>query len=307
MAETYSLPEKNKQPPARKRAARPAVRWGIAALIAVSAAALTAQTRPGAARLEIALAGAREPSRLFAQAASSSVPANRLELVRLSAAVRELSADRDRLKARLASLERALDDTTGTITRQVKEVAVVAEAAAKKQAATSAVPAANSPTMRAAAPVRQPDIISMPLIAVPSFSLKPSPPYGPTLAQWSNQFVLAPHPAASAHVASLVAHNVAKSEDVAPAKEFAADVGGSATVAALWEQWVAIKASYGPLLTGLEPRYRRHGHEAGPLKYRLLVGPFADGPSANRLCSILATVHVDCHATTFDGAHLAAQ
>ncbi len=299
MAEIKSAPGKNIQPPVRKRAARPVVRWGVAALIAVSAAALTAETRSGAQRLEIAFAAAREPSRIFAQT-GPSVSAGNLQTAQLSAAVRELSADRDRLRARIASLERALHETTGSITRQVKEVAATAESTAKKQAAMSAAP----PT---AIPSRPTNTTAAPLIAVPSFSLAPTPPYGPAPAQWSSQFVQQPQRRTSA-VASLPIHGGAKREETpALKKEFAVDLGGGATVAMLWEQWVSVKASYGPLLTGLEPHYRRHRHGSGSAEYQLLAGPFADEASANRLCSILSTVHVDCRATTFDGAHLAVQ
>ncbi|HEX5508171.1 MAG TPA: hypothetical protein VFX37_06680 [Pseudolabrys sp.] len=304
-----------KSPPSRK--ARPAVRWGVAALIALSAAVLTAETREGGRRLEIALAGAHDPAR-FLTPVTQHVSASAVEMARLSTAVRELSADRDRLKARVASLQRTLEETTGSITRQVKEVAAATETAAKRQAAMSTALTLPSHIEKTLEPTNSANSAPVPLISVPKFSLAAAPPYGSASSQWSNEFVVPSRrqPASAQHVANVSAHSevkqkearLAEQEDVPPMKkEFAIELGSGTNAAALWDQWISVKASYGPLFTGLEPRYRRHRHGSGAADYQLIAGPLADAAAANRLCSILATVHVDCQTTTFDGAHLTVQ
>jgi ubiquinone biosynthesis protein UbiJ len=55
-------------------------------------------------------------------------PANQAEISRLEAEVRQLAADRDRLQARVASLEQNLNDMTGSIKRELALVAATATA-----------------------------------------------------------------------------------------------------------------------------------------------------------------------------------
>jgi hypothetical protein len=305
MADRKLAPATGSQSRPSRRAVPAAVRWGVAALIALSAAAITAETRNGGQRLEIALERAHDPTR-FLMPVAQPVPANAVEMARLSTIVRELSADRDRLKDRIASLQQRLDETTGSITRQVQEVAAAAKSAAKHRPPISTN---SAESIRAEAPPASNagTSIAVPLISVPKFTLAPAPPYGSASTQWSSDFVVPTERAVPAQRVASTHTQAARVDAPAVTKDFAIELGTGISPAALWDHWVNVKASFGPLLTGLEPHYRRYRHEAGAAKYQLIAGPLADAAAANRLCSILATVHVDCQTTTFDGSRLTIQ
>jgi len=282
-----------------KRRTRPAVLWGTAALIAVSTAALLGQTEKGAQRLQIALAKASEPGRILAQIELPWLTVDKdtggAETMRLAAAVRELSADRDRLKIRIASLERTLDDTTGSIKKQVEEVAAAQSAAKEKEEIAAASPMTAAPATVAAA---------MP-------SITPVPLSGPALAPWPHhptQETPIPTPAPAAQIASLPTQRQMASEKTpVTKKEFGLDLGRANSVEALRAHWSAVKANYGPLLKGVQARYLVHEQRPAVLEYHLILGPFATAAVANALCGRLTAARVYCHTAMFEGDRLAAQ
>jgi hypothetical protein len=81
--------------------------WSLITLLSVAAAVITAYTETGSRRLALGEAPFRPT------AAAPAVSDN--EERRLADALRALSADRDRLAARVSALERNLDDVTGSI------------------------------------------------------------------------------------------------------------------------------------------------------------------------------------------------
>jgi hypothetical protein len=93
--------------------------WGCGAAIALAALAITTQTEGGSNRLALAFSPGNSPplaveiAQLKQRALERDAEAKRLE-----GQVNTLAADRDRLTARLVSLERNLDDMTGSIKRQ---------------------------------------------------------------------------------------------------------------------------------------------------------------------------------------------
>lgn len=91
--------------------------WGGAAALALTALAATTQTEIGGERLKLALNPLADPTRVVA-ALPSRPAAKDPETRALEGEVRRLAADRDRLATRLSSLERHLDDLTGSIERQ---------------------------------------------------------------------------------------------------------------------------------------------------------------------------------------------
>jgi len=314
MADENPAPEIVTPPDISKRPTRPAILWASAALIAVSAAALTAESEKGAQRLRVALAYASEPSRILVQLelprfasgrGTNDKSAGSAEMMRLAATVRELSADRDRLKSRIASLEQTLDDTTGSIKKQVDEVAA-AQSAVQSAIKEQAPPAPSAPTIAVA--------------TMPSMTL---PPTGPALSQWphhSAQEASVPPPtpapapalAPAAQVASLPVPREAMSSSVSnkppvAKKEFGADLGSAATLEALRAHWSAVKANYGPLLKGVQPRYFAHERKPGTIEYHLVLGPFTTAFAANSLCGRLTAARVYCRTAMFEGDRLATQ
>ena len=132
--------------------------WGCAAAVALAALAITTQTEGGSERLALALAPIGPPV-LAADMADLKRRAleKDAETKRLETQLQTLAADRDRLATRLASIERNLDDMTGSIKRQ----AVVAPPALSPLAmlpATSAVPSATAPVQ-----VATPEPVLVPL------------------------------------------------------------------------------------------------------------------------------------------------
>lgn len=96
--------------------------WGSGAVAAILLAALAMQTETGARRL----AGDRTTPQEAAKGASARQEAE-TEIRRMIDSIRALSADRDRLLARVSVLERNVEDVTGSVS-QIGSKAASAEA-----------------------------------------------------------------------------------------------------------------------------------------------------------------------------------
>jgi hypothetical protein len=213
--------------------------WGCAAAVSLAALAITTQTEGGSERLAYALAPGA-PRNLAVEMAELKRRAveKDAETKRLEAQVVTLALDRERLTSRLASIERNLDDVTGSIKKQ----AAVAQALA-------------------AAPV-------------------PMPPVR-------------------------MANAPAVEEPTEPHKlEFGVDLGGASTMDVLSARWAAVKANFGPLLTGLHP-LAAPDTRPGSTGFRLLVGPVANPAAGMQLCARFAAVRITCRTAKFAGEQLA--
>src|SRR5664279_4704869 len=93
--------------------------WGCAAAVSLAALAITTQTEGGSERLAYALAPGA-PRNLAVEMAELKRRAveKDAETKRLEAQVVTLALDRERLTSRLTSIERNLDDVTGSIKKQ---------------------------------------------------------------------------------------------------------------------------------------------------------------------------------------------
>jgi hypothetical protein len=92
--------------------------WGVSAACALFVALYAATTEVGRDRLYVAFAEIHEV--LMPTGATSIRPLDAREGRRLAETVRSLAADRDRLLARIATLEQSLDSITGSIARVEK-------------------------------------------------------------------------------------------------------------------------------------------------------------------------------------------
>ena len=253
--------------------------WGSAASLALAAVAFTSQTEAGGKRLRLALAFDGEPAQ--AVAALPRTGESDVETRRLIAQVRELTADRDRLTARIATLEHSLDDMTGSINRQSEQIA------AARTAAPAPAPSAPA-TVAAPPPAELPFFMAM---RMPQAAEPPQPPQQ-----------------AEALPPTRVAAATAKEPEAAPPGkgEFAIDLGGAATIEALRIHWAGLKANYGPLLDGLSPRVTERAKQPSGVTYRLVVGPLANAEEAARLCARFPPLRTGCHPAKFAGGELAA-
>ena len=245
--------------------------WGLATAVALSALAITSQTQTATDRLRSIFA-ASEPS------AVAQMPPRlaqlELETQMLTAQVRALSADRDRLAGHIALLQSSIDDMTGAIKRQA--------------AATAAVLAARS-----AAPASQPQ----PSIAPPVASAAPAAVEAKTEPVITSSVPLPPERAAAAQAS-------AGPEAAASTSEFGLDLGGASTLDGVQQRWTTVKANFGPLLINLHPRAAPERRQ-GKTGYRLVVGPLPNSPAASGLCAHFSAAHTPCRAVRFEGEQIA--
>jgi len=243
--------------------------WVALAAVAVLTALISARTETGERRIAAltsnrpagATRGTKDPAagRQFDQEA---------EQRRVSEAIRLLAADRDRLLARLNSLERSLDDVTGSI----------------------------GPAMRTQPP------------PAPATSTAPPPAPAPAAAAASAAPAPAPPPATSRVAAGHLATGMPlPAESVATKTEFGIDLGGNATVDGVKAMWAALKAGQPGLLEGLRPVVSIREVRPGAIELRLIAGPLANASVAARLCAALAAAGQNCQPAVFDGQRLALQ
>jgi hypothetical protein len=252
--------------------------WGGGATLALGVLALTLQTEAGSQQLRTAFA-TTSPPQVVAKVetkveAPPAPPEKDAETKRLETLVLALANDRERLNARIAGLERSLEDMTGSIKQQ--------------QAALAAKPATPPPVI--AAPV------IAPLTMAPARDATPSSPWHGNVAPQ------AADPVPQTKVASAPA---VETPDEPPRKpEVGIDLGGAANLDVLNARWVAVKANFGPMLSGLYPRAAQN-HRQGSSDYRLIVGPLPNNATAAALCARFVAARITCRTTKFDGEKLA--
>jgi hypothetical protein len=89
-----------------------------------------------------------------------------------------------------------------------------------------------------------------------------------------------------------------------PKLEFGLDLGGALTMDVLSARWAAVKANFGPLLTGLHP-LAAPDTRPGSTGFRLLVGPVANPAAGMQLCARFTAVRITCRTAKFAGEQLA--
>lgn len=256
--------------------------WAGVAVLSVAAAALAAYSDPGSRRL--ALGGAATPRE------SPQWPGADIEARRLAEAVRLLTADRDRLAARVSALERNFDDVTGSIPNRSG-----AERASTNPGASPLPPALVPGALVNAEATRAP--ASPPGAAAPAPASSQIPSQPPAAAP--------PVPGRTASLAP-IASETGAAASTATRTEFGIDLGSAATVEGLRTLWSSVKGSHAPLLEGLRPVVAvRDGAKPGALELRLVVGPLANAGVAARLCAALAAAGLTCEPAVFDGQRLA--
>lgn len=252
--------------------------WGAATTLALAAAVLMTQTDIGAQRLQMVFAA--EPAvKPITQADFVPRPeadALKRETLRLEAQVRELAADREKLNARIASLETSLSDVTGSLKRELAAVA------AKPVIVSATVPAAPAPAV--SAPSTPPPAPLEPIVAEPAADPRVAPPLGE------------PIPLPPMRVAGVAAS----------ASDIAIDLGGARSLEIMQQRWAAVKANFGPLLNGLQPLVLRDSRP-NMIPYRLIVGPLPNAAAAAQVCARFAASKVTCRSTKFAGEPLTLQ
>jgi hypothetical protein len=267
--------------------------WASLAVVALLAAFVSARTDSGARRIA-ALTSDEPPAaprgakdlgpRQFDQEA---------EQRRINDAIRSLAADRDRLLARLNTLERSLDDSTGSIGSATRPPSVPQVQPQVQPQVSAQAPAPMQAQPPAAANLTQ-----------PSASASNTPAPGGAAAPPAAAAATLTSRVAAGHLAT---GTPLPAESVATKTEFGIDLGGNATVDGVRAMWGTLKAGQPGLLEGLRPVVSIREVRPGAIELRLIAGPLANASVAARLCAALATAGQTCQPAVFDGQRLALQ
>ena len=265
--------------------------WGGAATVAVAATLLVLNADLGLDRIVQALSQpAREEQLALEDALLKRIEAQRAEENRrLETRLRELAADRDKLGARLATLEQNFSDLTGSIKRDISAVAATA-LAARQEPPPPAAPALAAPPATTAAPAIRPEPAQQPLAAeapARSEATHDKPPQGVNVPMPPNRVAAATQAAPEG-----------------PRKaEIGVDLGGARSMEILQARWVAVKANFGPVIEGLRP-LAGYDNRPGIIPYRLIVGPLPNGAAAAQICSRMHASKVPCRTVDYAGEKL---
>lgn len=267
--------------------------WGASAAVALTVAMFASSSETGLRRLSTAMsANGNDPpaqkSSMVAQVASRSAEFE-VETRRLAESVRLLSGDRDRLLARIATLERNLDDVTGSIKRQ---------AASQPAGSVSELPAAAAPAAPTGTPTRSE-------VTASTREIVPPPPAVSANANPSLPPITGAEPLSPAVAVPPVAGNDGQRE-APPKADFGIDIGGAVSFDGLRALWVSSKSHNAALFEGLHPLVTvRENNRSKTPELRLIVGPVENAEAASRLCAALSATRRYCQPVAFEGQRLA--
>jgi hypothetical protein len=254
--------------------------WGCVTAIALAALAIASQTEIASERLHQIFATnessaiARMPSRMTQLESETQI---------LAAQIRTLSTERDRLAGRIALLESTIDDMTGTIKKQAAATAAALAASAPQPPSRSAsAPPAPPQSAETNAGVTATPVTT---IAITRPANADTPPPQPT-------------PLPPTRFASTTTNDPAAQP--ANQNEFGLELGAGTTMEAVRQRWTAVKANFGPLLSGMHPLAARD-QRPGATGYRLVVGPLPNSAAASGLCAHFSAARTTCRAVKFDG------
>jgi len=285
--------------------------WGGSAAGALALVASTAFSDSGAERLRQAVASVIEPVKTIEPTAATSLPSEQTikledQTRQLAQAVRDLTADRERLKSRVASLEQSLTDITGTIKKQAAQIAVrdLPKEAPKPAPALPLPAIAAAPPPGIAAPPTTVATVA-PRAENPATADAPEATASVPPAPAANMPAIAtPVPLPPTRVASAAPDAPAEAAPVVT-RQIGIDLGAAVSLEALRAQWAALKANSGPDLIGLKPGFVVRHKSSGTTDFHLVLGPLANSTAALRLCAKMAISRIACRAGFFNVEQLA--
>jgi hypothetical protein len=275
--------------------------WGGAATVALLLAVVAGYSDANSRRLmaadaQNAVAPTTQPA--------SRLPEIEAQTQRLAGVVDGLAADRERLTARIGTIERSLEDVTGAIRRQGADSHGAASAAlpAPSQPVATLLPA---PVAKEAA--QESGKQESAKDAVKGVTMAPAPGPLDILAARQPAAAAEAHPASPEAFANLPA---IRSDEAAATElskvEFGVDVGGAINFDGLRVLWTSTKGSNAALFEGLHPVVAvRENSRTKNAELRLVVGPLAHVEGAARLCAILSAARRYCQPVSFEGQRLA--
>ncbi|KRR08547.1 hypothetical protein CQ12_40635 [Bradyrhizobium jicamae] len=314
--------------------------WGFGATGAVVLAVMANQSSFGLSREQVASADlARQAQQIQTVARETQNEARRL-----TAAIETLNGDRDRLYARVTSLEHGLESVTGAIAKQGPASApppvANAEPPASPQPSPSVAPVATAPAAAPAvaepAPPPAKDAAKAEAIKTDSakpemakadmLKVEPAKPSPATPLMATQSMMAPPDPAAgrliepgkalNSVIASPIPDVVASAppdadEETAPKvslqrTEFGVDLGTANSVNGLRALWRGLlKSRSNAPLTALRPIIVIKESTTGlGMQLRLVAGPLNDAGAAAKICAVLTENNRPCETAIFDGQRL---
>jgi hypothetical protein len=275
--------------------------WGLSAALSVTIAAYAASTPSGYERMRVAFAEIHE---IFSSSGVTPPrPLDAAEGRKLAETVRTLTADRDRLAAHLAKLERTLDDTTGSVARVEK----AAQAAQQQLAQVVQQPPFPAQVMQPSLPAQALQQPSLPTQTVQQPSLPPqaaaAPPQPPAPA---TDPVPPEDVTASVSPPRAATSTPPQAPPPAPARlAFGLDLGSATSVDALRALWTTALRRHGALLDGLRPVVHVRERQPGVAEFHLLAGPIPNAAAAARYCATITASGAVCQPAPYEGQRLA--
>jgi hypothetical protein len=262
--------------------------WGLAAVAAVFVAVLSSRDELAMQRASALLVSLNVLPAPPSQHQFDAESAAR----QLAQAVRGLVNDRDRLATRLATLERDMEDMTGSVKKQIEAV----------KAARSEPP--PWPDTAPPVPMTPADVAAMvktvsPAPAATAAADPPSStqPVGEAVADQ-------PSSSTPAVVASASPADVPRPA----ATPYGADIATASTMKALHIRWKWLRSAHPAIFDGLQPLVSvKQNPRTNRTELHLLVGPYSNVEAATQFCDFIVPYHLTCQPAMFDGSHLALQ
>ena len=247
----------------------------------------------------------------------------------LSETVSGLTADRDRLVARIASLERNLEDVTSSIKQQAAPVSAQSSVHAPTAVPAPATVPAREPapaqaSVSASVPTSAPKPTTLPAPAPPT-TTAPSPPSPRSQAQSEKEKVTPPaatppptappgaiaaSPSAPAAPPSASPTRVANLPEASDPEgksrivDFGLDIGGATTFDGLRALWNSVRSNTADLFDDLHPMVAVRENKSRGVDLRLIVGPIGSSEAATQMCATLLAARRFCQMTIFEGQPL---
>jgi hypothetical protein len=316
--------------------------WGCVAATALMVAVLSASMGTKHQAFAPSTAAPQVPAATVALTTRQTEPDKATR--QLSEAVSGLAADRDRLVARIASLERSLEDVTGSIKQQAAlspapaqssvHVPTTAPAGAAAQAGKdSSGPAPASGLVSAPRPIPAPGPTPTATAAAPTpGSSTPGSPTSPasrsqTQPEKATPTAAAPPaaapsptappgaiatspPASAAAPPSAPPTRVANLPEAADPEgksrivDFGLDIGGATTFDGLRALWNSVRNNTADLFDDLHPMVAVRENKSRGVDLRLVVGPIGSSEAATQMCATLLAARRFCQMTVFEGQPL---
>jgi hypothetical protein len=294
--------------------------WGMVAAVSLTIAIFAGATEAGSDRARHAALQLREV--VMPSGIKPARPLDAVEGRKLAETVRVLTADRERLLARIAALENNVDDMTGSIKRVERAARPVPTTIEQPFSPMTALPpqppapARPQPVLAAAPPAQAPPAVSVPP-PVPAAAPPSRPPAEQVTvsinAQHNGRDNAQDQTQDQMQDAAPAAPETTPAQAATPPsrvtrRQFGLDLGGSASEDALRQVWTTALRRHNALLQNLRPLVlSREQPRGGGVEYRLIAGPIGNAAKAARYCAAITGTGGICQPTMYDGQKFASQ